>query len=87
MNNPDTNDTAPIDKQRIFSLKLSLAVFIDFPPYSIMINWMRIVLAMMIKNIGLLKKFLNMLIYVRFSFLALSALKICKNTKTLNKME
>lgn len=61
MNNPDSNDTDPNNKQSTFSLKLSSTVFIDFPPYFIIVNWMMIVLTIMIKNIGLLKKFSNTL--------------------------
>lgn len=57
MNNPLINEVDPSNKHSKFSENESSTVFIDFPPYFTIVNWMRIVPTKMIKKRGLLKKF------------------------------
>ena len=86
-NKPAINEKVPKIMQSKFSLKLSSTVFIDFPPYLTMVNWMMIVATKMIKNNGLFKKFSKTLASLCLSFLALISLKSWRRTKTLKKIE
>ncbi len=87
VNRPYTNDDEPNTKHNKFSLKVSSTVFIDFPPYLTIVNWMIIVAIKITKNNGLLKKCSNTLTSLIFSFLALISLNTCSNTNTLKKIE
>ena len=87
VNKPYTKDDEPNTKHNKFSLKVNSTVFIDFPPYLIIVNWMMIVAIRITKNNGLLKKCSNTLASLIFSFLALISLKTCSKTNTLKKIE
>lgn len=58
---PDNKEKVPKIIQNKFSAKLNSTVLSDFPPYLTMVNCIIIVPTMIIKNIGLLKKFSNTL--------------------------
>jgi hypothetical protein len=71
INSPPIKDKLPNNMQSKFYLKLSSTVFIDFPPYFIIVNWMKIVLSKITKKSGLLRKFSKTFTSACFNFLAL----------------
>lgn len=68
---PCSKENVPKIMHNKFSLKLNSTVLRDFPPYLTIVSWMTIVLTIMIKKRGLLKKFSKTFASVCFNFLAL----------------
>lgn len=87
MNKPDNKDDEPNTKHNKFSWKVSSTVFIDFPPYLIIVNWIRTVAIKITRKRGLLKKCSKTLAYSGFNFLAFISLKTCSKTNTLKKIQ
>jgi len=77
----------PIPIQSKCSLGVKGTVFKDYPPNWTQPYWMIRVATIMIKNKGLLKKFLKTLISELLSFLALISLKTWSKTKVLKNMQ
>lgn len=87
INSPDKRVEDPNKIHKRFSWKDNSTVFIDYPPYFTIVNWMIIVAMIMIKKRGLLKKCSKTLVSSGLSFLAFISLKTWRSTNTLKNIQ